>query len=52
VIEGRGIPPKVQVDAKPDQFTATSDPVFARALEELRKIPEDERTAGKRTGGP
>ena len=50
-IEGKGIPPGVQVAAKQEQFTPTSDPVLSKALETLRAIPEDERVAGKRSGG-
>jgi C-terminal processing protease CtpA/Prc len=48
VIEGKGIPPEVQVDVKPEELTKTSDPVFKKALETLREIPDDERAAGRR----
>ena len=50
VIEGKGIPPEVQVDAKPEELTKTSDPVFKKALATLRDVPDDERQAGRREG--
>jgi C-terminal processing protease CtpA/Prc len=48
VIEGKGIAPKVVVDAKESEFTDANDPVVKRALELLRAQPDDERKAGKR----
>jgi len=48
VIEGKGVPPKVQVDTKESDFTDQKDPVLAKALETLRAEPEDERKPGKR----
>jgi hypothetical protein len=47
-IEDVGIAPDVVVDAKPEEFSPMKDPVFDRAVEHLRKIPDPQRVAGKR----
>ena len=43
-----GIAPDVRVEAKPEEFTPTSDPVLEAALKRLRGIPAGERKPGKR----
>ena len=47
-IDAVGVQPAVRVDAAPEAFTETSDPVLEAALEHLRKIPVGERKPGKR----
>ncbi|MBK8180903.1 MAG: hypothetical protein IPK67_18820 [Planctomycetes bacterium] len=47
-IEHVGVAPKVEVRAKPEEFTATKDPVLEAALALLRKTPESQRKPGKR----
>jgi hypothetical protein len=47
-IECVGLAPKVPVASKPTDFTDRFDPVFAKALETLRAIPEDEHASGRR----
>jgi len=39
-IDRVGIAPKIQVDAKPDDFTNQNDPVLASAISHLRGLPE------------
>jgi carboxyl-terminal processing protease len=46
-IDAVGVPPKVRVDAKPEEFTTTRDPVLEAALEELRRRPESDRKPGR-----
>jgi hypothetical protein len=47
-IEVVGSAPKVKIDAKPAEFTATKDPVLEAALESLRKTAKKDRKPGKR----
>ena len=47
-IEDVGIAPDVVVAAKPEAFTAKSDPVLEKALEILRKTPKKDRMPGRR----
>jgi carboxyl-terminal processing protease len=47
-IEHVGIAPKVQLDVKPEEFTAVQDPVLEAALAHLRRQPESGREPGKR----
>ncbi|MBU0617949.1 MAG: hypothetical protein KKI02_09550 [Planctomycetes bacterium] len=47
-IDGIGVEPKIPIDAAPEAFTETSDPVLEAALKHLRKIPPDERQPGNR----
>jgi C-terminal processing protease CtpA/Prc len=47
-IEVVGSAPKVKIDAKPAEFTATQDPVLEAALATLRKIAKKDRKPGKR----
>jgi C-terminal processing protease CtpA/Prc len=46
-IEDVGIAPAVRIDAKPEEFTNTSDPVLQAALDLLRKTPP----AGRKSAG-
>lgn len=46
-IENVGVAPKVQIDAKPAEFTAVKDPVLDAALEFLRKAPKSVPGPGK-----
>lgn len=47
-IDHVGVQPEIAVDAAPETFTETSDPVLNAALKHLRKTPSDERRPGKR----
>ncbi len=47
-IDKVGITPGVRVEADPEAFTETSDPVLDAALKHLRKQPESDRKPGKR----
>lgn len=47
-IENVGVSPKLQIEAKPAEFTAVKDPVLEAALEFLRKQPAGEHKPGKR----
>ena len=47
-IERVGVAPEVEIRAKPEEFTATQDPVLEAALASLRKTPESQRKPGKR----
>ncbi len=47
-VEHAGVAPEVALAFPPEAFTDDADPVFAAALERLRRIPEAERRPGRR----